>query len=256
LFSLEGKTALLTGGASGIGAATAVALAQSGADLAIGWYAADGHHVDPVVQQVRTSGREAIAIEGDVSKTSDVERMIESAVARFGRLDIVIANAGIIRARPTTQLTDEDWARLMDVNLGSVLRCFRAALPVMMDQGSGRLLATTSIAGIWGWPRGVHYGAAKAGIVGLVRSLAVEVGPHGITVNAVAPGTIVSPQSMDEVNALGAAGLRAFEQKVPLRRNGQPGDIAAAFVYLASEEASYVTGHVLVVDGGVMLCPP
>jgi 3-oxoacyl-[acyl-carrier protein] reductase len=254
-FALDGRTALVTGGASGIGAATAVALARAGADVALTWYPGDPHDPAPVVAEIERLGRKAIMLQGDVASTADVTKIVESTASAFGRLDIVVANAGVIHARPTADLGDEDWGRLLEINLGGVLRCFRAALPTMVAQGGGRLIATTSIAGIWGWPRGVHYAAAKSGIVGLVKSLAVEVGAHGITVNAVAPGTIVSPQSLDPQNALGPEGLEDFAQRVPLGRNGVPEDVAGAFVYLASDEASYVTGHVLVVDGGAMLCP-
>jgi 3-oxoacyl-[acyl-carrier protein] reductase len=252
---LKGKAALVTGGASGIGAATAVALASAGADVAITWYQGDPHDPNEVVEAITNVGGIALALEGDVGHTPDVERITQSAGAEFGRLDIVVANAGILRSSPTVNLQDREWNEVLDIDLGGVLRCFRAALPGMVDRRSGRLLTTTSIAGIWGWPKGVAYAAAKAGIIGLVRSLAVEVGQYGITVNAVAPGTIVSAQSLDDRNSLGPMGLSANEQKVPLRRNGCPSDVAAAFGYLASDDASYVTGHVLVIDGGLTLCP-
>src|SRR5262249_14317875 len=130
------------------------------------------------------------------------------------------------------------------------------ALPHMIEAHGGRLLATSSISAIRGWPRGVHYAAAKAGILGLVRALAVEVGRHGITVNAVLPGTIVTPQSMDPVNSLWPEGVQQFERLVPVGRNGRPEDVAAAFLYLASEEASFVSGQTLVVDGGVTAAAP
>ena len=253
--SLKGKAALVTGGASGIGAATAVTLASAGAEVAITWYRGDTHDPNEVVEAITNVGGTALAFEGDVARTSDVKRITRAVSAEFGRLDIVVANAGILRSSPTADLRDRDWNEVLDIDLGGVLRCFRAALPGMVDRQSGRLLTTTSIAGLWGWPKGVAYAAAKAGIIGLVRSLAVEVGQYGITVNAVAPGAIISAQSLDERNSLGPIGLRANEQKVPLRRNGRPGDVAAAFAYLASDDASYVTGHVLVVDGGVTLCP-
>ena len=155
---------------------------------------------------------------------------------------------------PATELDDERWRQLMEIDLLGVFRCFRAALPHMIEAGWGRLLATSSIAGAHqGWARHVHYAAAKAGLVGLVRGLAVEVAPHGITVNAVAPGVIVTPQSLDPVNSLGPDGVEAFAARVPVGRNGLPEDIAHAFLYLASEEASFLTGQVLLVDGGVSL---
>jgi 3-oxoacyl-[acyl-carrier protein] reductase len=155
---------------------------------------------------------------------------------------------------PAAELDDDRWRELMEVDLLGAFRCFRAALEPMRDAGFGRLLATSSIAGaVQGWPRHVHYAAAKAGIVGLVRSLALEVAADGITVNAVAPGVVVSPQSSDPVNSLGPDGLRSFAERVPVGRNGRPEDVAGALVYLASEEASFLTGQTIVVDGGATL---
>ncbi len=254
MFRLDGRVAVVTGAASGIGAATARIFADAGADLVLGWYAGDPHDVEPVREAVEERGRRCLVVEVDVSKTPAVEHLISAAVEGLGRVDIVIANAAIARDVPSTELDDERWGELIEVDLAGVFRCFRAALLYMIDQGFGRLLATSSIAGAFqGWARHVHYTAAKAGIVGLVRGLAVEVAPHGITVNAVAPGVIVTPQSLDPVNSLGPEGVEAFASRVPVGRNGQPEDIAYAFLYLASEEASFLTGQVMLIDGGVSL---
>jgi 3-oxoacyl-[acyl-carrier protein] reductase len=254
VFGLEGRAALVTGAASGIGAATAAALARAGADVVLGWYAGDPHDVGPAVREVEAAGRRALAVEADVSQIGDVERLTESALEAFGRLDVVVANAAVARDVPEEELDDERWRALHEVDLLGVFRCFRAALPHMREAGWGRLLATSSIAGaVQGWPRHVHYTAAKAGLVGLVRGLALEVAPDGITVNAVAPGVIVTPQSLDPVNSLGPEGVAEFEQSVPVGRNGRPEDVAAAFVFLASEEAAFLTGQTIVVDGGVTL---
>jgi 3-oxoacyl-[acyl-carrier protein] reductase len=179
---------------------------------------------------------------------------VQTAVAELGGLDIVVANAGIARRVPSAELSDDAFHRLLDVDLVGVFRCFRAAVPTMRAQGWGRLIATSSIAGAhYGWPDHVHYTAAKAGIVGLVRTFALDVARDGITVNAVAPGVVTSPQSSDPVNSLGPAGLEAFADTVPVGRNGSPEDIAATFLYLASDEASFLTGQTLIVDGGVSL---
>jgi 3-oxoacyl-[acyl-carrier protein] reductase len=246
--------ALVTGSASGIGAATAAVFADAGADLVLSWYAGDPHDVEPTVRAVEEHGRQCLVLEADVSAADAAGRLVSETLDRFGRIDVVVANAAIARDVATTELADEEWSRLLDVDLTGVFRCFRAALPPMIEAGWGRLLATSSIAGgVQGWSRHVHYATAKAGIVGMVRALALEVGPHGITANAVAPGVIETPQSLDPVNSLGPDGVAAFASSVPVGRNGRPEDIAHAFAYLASEEASFVTGQTLVVDGGVTL---
>jgi 3-oxoacyl-[acyl-carrier protein] reductase len=251
---LDGRVALVTGAASGIGAATAAVFADAGADVVLSWYAGDPHDIAPTVRAVEERGRRVVAIEADISAADAAGRLVSETLDRFGRIDVVVANAAIARDVATTELADEEWSRLLDVDLTGVFRCFRAALPPMIEAGWGRLLATSSIAGgVQGWSRHVHYATAKAGIVGMVRALALEVGPHGITVNAVAPGVIETPQSLDPVNSLGPDGVAAFASSVPVGRNGRPEDIAHAFAYLASEEASFVTGQTLVVDGGVTL---
>jgi 3-oxoacyl-[acyl-carrier protein] reductase len=251
MFNLDDRVVLVTGAASGIGAATAELLARAGADSVLAWYPSDGHDIAPTVAAVEATGRRAVAVEADVSRTEDVDGLVATALAEFGRIDVVVANAGIARDVPSTELDDDEWRRLMEIDLLGVFRCFRAALPPMIERGWGRLLATSSISGaVISWPRHVHYTAAKAGIQGLVRGLAIEVAPHGITVNAVAPGVIVTPQSTDPVHSFGADGVRDFASRVPVGRNGEAADVAAAFAYLASEEASFMTGQTLILDGG------
>jgi 3-oxoacyl-[acyl-carrier protein] reductase len=254
MFRLDDRVALVTGAASGIGAATARILAEAGADVVAGWYPSDPHDVEPTRAAVEGAGRRCLVVEVDVSDTGSVDAMVGQAVAELGRLDVVVANAAIARDVPSPELDDERWNALIQVDLAGVFRCFRAAMPHMIEAGWGRLLATSSIAGAFqGWASHAHYTTAKAGLVGLVRTLAVELGPHGITTNAIAPGLIETPQSLDSVNSLGPDGVRDFASSVPVGRNGQPEDIAHAFLFLASEEASYVNGQVLLVDGGVSL---
>jgi 3-oxoacyl-[acyl-carrier protein] reductase len=254
MFRADGRVALVTGAASGIGAATARVLAEAGADVVAGWFPADPHDVEPTRAAVEGSGRRCLVVEVDVADTSSVDAMVDLAVTELGRLDVVVANAAIARDVPSPELDDERWNALLQVDLAGVFRCFRAAMPHMIEAGWGRLLATSSIAGAFqGWASHAHYTTAKAGLVGLVRTLAVELGPHGITTNAIAPGLIETPQSLDPVNSLGPDGVRAFASSVPVGRVGQPEDIAHAFLFLASEEASYVNGQVLLVDGGVSL---
>jgi len=250
MFDLTGRVALVTGAASGIGAATARVFAEAGADLALAWYPPDGHDIGPVVAAVERAGRRAVVAEVDVTRTVDVDQLVQRAVEELGGMHVVVANAGIARKVELADLDDEAWNLVVDVNLTGAWRCFRAALPHMQQAGFGRLIATTSVAGtVSAWPQHSHYAAAKAGMVGLVRSLAVEFGPHGITANAVAPGVIRTPQALDPVNSLGPDGVDAAAAKIPAGRVGTPEDIAYVYQFLASDQASYVNGQLLVVDG-------
>jgi 3-oxoacyl-[acyl-carrier protein] reductase len=252
MFSLESRVALITGAASGIGAATAQAFAEAGASLALAWYPPDGHDVRPVVAAATAAGARVITAEVDVRSPSDLAQLAEKAVSEFGSLDIVVANAGIARREPEPEaVTAEQWNLIQDVNVGGVFRAFQCAIPHMRRQGRGRLLVTTSVSGpIQAWIGHTSYAASKAATVGIIQSLAVELGPSGITVNGVAPGVVTSPQSLDPVNSLGPAGVAAQAEGTPVGRVGTPEDIAAAFRYLASDEAGFVTGHVIVADGG------
>lgn len=248
---LTGRTALVTGAASGIGAATAIAFARAGADVAIGWLPSDPHDVSVVRAAVEQSGHKVVVSELDVASTESVDSFVAHAFQAFGRIDICVANAGIARTVPTLELTDEAWDRVLNVNLLGVWRCFRAVLPHMLAAGYGRLLATSSVAGTsQSWVEHEHYTAAKAGVVGLVKTLAVEFGGRGVTANAVAPGVIESPQSLDPVNSIGAEGVAASGRANPVGRVGKPEDVAAVYRFLASEDAGFVNGQLITIDGG------
>jgi 3-oxoacyl-[acyl-carrier protein] reductase len=250
VFDLTGRVALITGAASGIGAATARVFAAAGADLALAWYPPDGHDIEPVCDAVEAVGRRVVVRAVDVTQTPDVDALTADAVSALGGLHIVVANAGIARKVALEDLNDDAWQRVVDVDLNGVWRCFRAAIPHMRRSGFGRLIATSSVAGtVSAWPLHSHYAAAKGGLVGLVKSLAVEFAPFGITANAVAPGVIRTPQALDPVNSLGPEAIEAVAAKVPAGRIGTPEDIAYVFQFLASAEASYVNGQLLVVDG-------
>jgi 3-oxoacyl-[acyl-carrier protein] reductase len=249
-FSLAGRVALITGAASGIGAATAQIYAEAGADLALAWYPPDGHDIEPVRAAVERTGRRAIVAEVDVTKSADVDALVTKAARELGGLHIVVANAGIARKVELEDLDDAAFNKVLDVNLNGVWRCFRAAIPHMQRAGFGRLIATSSVAGtVSAWTQHAHYTASKAALVGLVQTLAVEFGASGITANAVAPGLIRTPQSLDPVNSLGPDGVDAAAARIPAGRVGTPEDIAYVYQFLASREAAYLNGQLLVVDG-------
>lgn len=250
MFDLTGRVALITGAASGIGAATARIFAEAGADLALAWYPPDGHDIEPVRAAVERAGRRVVVAAVDVCDPAAVDALVAAAVKKLGGMHIAVANAGIARKVALQDLDDGAWNKVLDVDLNGAWRCFRAALPHMQSAGYGRLIATSSVAGtVSAWPQHSHYAAAKAGLVGLVKSLAVEFGPYGITANAVAPGVIRTPQALDPVNSLGPEGVDAAASKIPAGRVGTPEDIAYIYQFLASAQASYVNGQLIVVDG-------
>ncbi len=254
MFSLAGKVAVITGGASGIGAATARVFARQGAHVSIGWYPGDPHDVAPVADDVRSNDVGCLVRELDVRDPGAIDALVADTAEIFGSVDIAVANAGVARRTPFPDVTDEEWHDLLDINLGGAWRLFRRVVPIMQSQWSGRLLASSSVCGtVQAWSDHAHYASSKAALAGLVQTLAVELGPSGITANAVAPGTIVTPQALDPVNSLGREGIEREAALVPTRRAGLPEDVGAAFAYLASDEASFVNGQVLVVDGGMWL---
>jgi len=250
-FDLTGRVAIITGASSGIGAATARRFASAGASLVLSDFAADGHDIQSVVADVEAAGAKVEVVGLDVRDTTAVNGLVDVALQKFGKLDIAVANAAIARVAPFGEMSEAEFLNTLDIDLTGVWRLFRAAIGPMAKAGQGRLLATTSTVGVFeAWHAHAHYAAAKAGIAGMVLSLAAEVGPSGITVNAVAPGIIRTPQTLDAVNSLGAAGIDRTAATQPIRRVGEPDDIAAAYQYLASDAGSFVTGQVLVVDGG------
>jgi 3-oxoacyl-[acyl-carrier protein] reductase len=244
--NLQGKTAIVTGASRGIGRATALALASEGANVVVN-YASSSTSADEVVAKIAEMGGQAIALKADVSKPEEVDSMIEATMAKFGSIDVLVNNAGITRDTLLLRMKLEDWQAVIDLNLTGVFLCTRAASRIMLKQKSGRIINITSVAGQMGNPGQANYSAAKAGVIGFTRTVARELAPRGITVNAVAPGFIAT----DMTNDLKAEPIL---QMIPLARYGQPEEVAGMIQFLAANPAaSYITGQVFNVDGGMVM---
>ena len=240
---LEGKVALITGAASGIGRESAILFAEEGAKVVVADYAAaEGQET---AKRIVNSGGTAIYVKSDVSKLSDIEAMIDATVKSFGRLDILFNNAGVQGARGgfTVDLPEEEWDKVMDVNLKSVFRAAKLAIPVMLKQGGGAIINTASAQGIGGSITGGAYCTSKAGVIMLTKVLAIEYGKKNIRVNCICPGVIETPMASGYIPFLKTEALAAG-------RPGQPREIAHAALFLASDESSYIHGAVIPVDGG------
>lgn len=244
--SLAGKHAVVTGGASGIGRAICLRLARDGADVAILDLDEPGARI--VADTVRGLGRRALVATTDVADGASVAAAIVRVRAELGPITVLVNDAGIANFAPLLSMTDELWDRMLAVHLRGTFLCTRAALPDMIAAGWGRIVNISSVGGLRGAPHLAHYAAAKAGVIGFTKAVALEVGPAGITANVIAPGLVDTP-------LLARAGvpeaiLRTAREQTPVRRLGTPEDIAAACAYLVSDEAGFVTGQVLSPNGG------
>jgi 3-oxoacyl-[acyl-carrier protein] reductase len=246
---------LVTGAASGIGRATALGAAAAGYAVAVGTFKGDPYDAEAVVAEISAAGGRAFAVQADVRDTGEMAAAVQATVAEFGRLDAVVANAGVLKSAPLEVLTDEDWYRILDIDLTGVMRTVRAAVRALPADGA--VVVVSSIAGAAvGWSGHTPYTSAKAGLIGFVRSASLELGPRGVRINAVLPGVIESPQSLDPVNSGGRAGLERSAPTIPLGRVGQPADVADTILFLLSGSARYVTGQALTVDGGLTAAWP
>jgi NAD(P)-dependent dehydrogenase (short-subunit alcohol dehydrogenase family) len=242
--SLQGRIALVSGGGSGIGRATAIRLAEDGADSVVLDVNLDGAR--ETATRLEKLGRRAVAQRADVTRSDEVRAAVEQAERTLGPIDVLVNNAGLAWQATFLEMSEADWDRMLAVHLKGAYNCTRAVLPGMLERRWGRIVSLSSIAGLGGTGRSVAYATAKAALIGFTKSLAREVAPHGITVNAVAPGFIATP-----LTSTWPADRRArVAEETPVRREGTPEDIAHAIAYLASEEASFVTGQVLSPNGG------
>jgi NAD(P)-dependent dehydrogenase (short-subunit alcohol dehydrogenase family) len=236
----------VTGGGSGIGRSIALRLARDGADVAL--FDVDQAAAEAVAGDIRALGRRALPLRVDVCRLPEVTAAAAHIRERLGRVHILINNAGIAGFAPLLAMSEEEWDRMIAVHLKGTFNCTRALAQDMVDARWGRVVCISSVGGLRGGPSLTHYAAAKAGVIGFAKALAIELGPHGVTVNAIAPGMIDTP--MLARSGVPQAILDAARTQVPVRRLGTPDDIAAACAYLVSEEASFTTGQVLSPNGG------
>jgi len=244
---LSGKVTIITGAASGIGKATALRFAKEGAKVVVCDLSAAS--IDPVVGEIVATGGEAVGFVVNVTNKATIADMVTGVKDKYGRIDVLVNNAGIVADAQITKMTDEQFDRVIDVNLKGVYNCTRAVVDTMVAQGSGLILNASSVVGLYGNFGQTNYAAAKFGVIGFTKTWAKELGKKGVRSNAVCPGFVATPilASMPEKV------IQAMEEKVPLRRLAKPEEIASVYAFLASDDASYMNGAVLSVDGGLVI---
>lgn len=251
--NLSHQVALITGGSRGIGAATVKLFTQAGANVVFSYRQA-AREAQEVVRECERSGGRAIAVRADVAKMADAKKLVEAAVERFGRLDILVANAGIWNAAPAPieKMTEKQWDEMIAINLKGVYSVIHYAVPVMMRQKSGCVIVVSSTAGQRGEAFHAHYGASKGGVISLVKGLSTEFAPHHIRVNCVAPGWVETDMSAPVLK--NRREYREAVKVIPMGRFARPEEIAGPILFLASEMASYITGEIVNINGGNVLC--
>lgn len=244
----RGKVALVTGAANGIGRAAALAFARSGASVAVADVSERGNQ--ETARMIREVGGRVLVVKCDVTRTDDVRRALDAIVEQFGRLDFAFNNAGVeYKPTPLAEIGEEEWARIIDVDLRGVFLCMKYEIPLILKQGGGAIVNTSSGAGVRGFKGGTAYVAAKHGVIGITRAAALDYAQSNIRINAVCPGIIDTPM-MERFSGGTPQGRQAVIAQEPVGRMGMPEEIAAAVVWLCSDEAHFVVGHAMVIDGG------
>ncbi|MEA3255541.1 MAG: glucose 1-dehydrogenase [Candidatus Altiarchaeota archaeon] len=244
LFDLTGKVAVVTGASRGLGKAMAIGLAKAGANVV----ATDILDISETVDEIKKLQGEAVEIKADISKKGDVEAMVHQTIERFGGVDILVNNAGILRMAPAETMKEEDWDKVIAVNLKGQFLCAREVGRQMIKQKSGKIINIASVAGKFAFNQSAAYNASKAGVILMTKTLAVEWGKYNIQVNAICPGAFATAMIEDSLKDEGF--LEMIKTRVPLARYGEPEELTGTVIYLASKASDYMTGHALVIDGG------
>jgi len=245
---LKDKVAIITGGSRGIGKAIVEEFSKQGANVAFNFVKSEDKAL-ALKKEIEKKGGKALTFRQDVKDYNAIKIMVEGVKSHFGRLDIIVNNAGILRDKALMLMEEQDWEEVITTNLSGAFNLIRAAIVTFMKQKSGNIINITSVSGLKGMPRQVNYSASKAGLVGLTKSLAREVGPYNVRVNAIAPGYI----DTDMVKDIKESNKEELLKKIPLNRFGKSEEVAKVAIFLASDEAKYITGQVIAIDGGLAM---